>query len=148
MEPTTATPQSSGPSPGFSRVTAAAAAEQAQRLLTVLAWMRASRIRPATLETLLAVAAGANTPQEIRQLTAHTLGSTALPGLSRNGLHVGLTVLLGAGQGHQRGRVRPPRCEPMLARAPDPDAGRERCWRYRLTPQGIALLETLLGPVS
>jgi hypothetical protein len=121
--------------------------ERALQLLELFAWMRASNIRPATVETLLAIAVGANTPSEIRERTSHTAGTiadTAIPGLSHNGTWVALKTLLGQGQGRRNGRNLLPRCEPLAGRRPDPHR-REGAYRYGLTEEGTVLLEKLVG---
>jgi len=130
-----------------------AAAAQAERLLDVLAWMRNSNVRAASLEALLAVALGANTPTEIRTITSRTIAGKQLPGLSHNGCWVALKVLLGRGQGmrkgqgkdKKKGKVAVPRCDGLIGRQVDPHAGRDRTYRYGLTDEGEVLVETLTG---
>lgn len=122
--------------------------ERALQLLQLFAWMRASHIRPATIETLLALALGANTPSEIRQRTAHPAGTVAdraIAGLSHNGAWVALKTLLGQGQGRRNGKNLVPRCEPLAGRKIDPHAKRGDCFRYGVTPEGQNLLERLVG---
>jgi len=121
--------------PTATAVTREQAADQITRTQHLLQWMRHAHIRPASIEVLLAVATGHDTPALIRQRT----------GLSPNGCWTACRVLLGQGQGRRNGRNITPRCEPMLARSVDPHAGRDRCWRYHLTGHGAQLLETLTG---
>ena len=129
-------------------VAAADPRQRALQLLELFGWMRASNIRPATVETLLALAVGASTPAEIRELTAHpagTISTKEVPGLSTNGCWTALQTLLGQGQGFRNGKVLVPRCDELIGRQVDGHAGRSRCHRYGLTDAGTELLERLVG---